>query len=67
MRAAQLLGEVCRHAVLPFGPAPPLSEVSGGLASSEGKLQHLGVQNPPKKSTLDYAMPIGQATLLSIV
>jgi hypothetical protein len=27
----------------------------GGLASSEGKLKHPGVNNPPKRATLAYA------------
>lgn len=32
-----------------------LREITGGLASCEGRLQHLGVIHPPKKSTLAYA------------
>lgn len=38
-----------------LGRAQSLSEITGGLASCEGKLRHLGVQDPPKKSTLAYA------------
>ncbi|MRR30018.1 IS4 family transposase [bacterium] len=38
-----------------LGRAQSLSEITGGLASCEGKLRHLGVQNPPRKSTLAYA------------
>lgn len=32
-----------------------LREICGGLASTEGKLRHLGVEAAPKKSTLAYA------------
>ena len=35
--------------------AQSLREITGGLASSEGRLEHLGIMNPPKKSTLAYA------------
>lgn len=38
-----------------FGRAQSLSEITGGLASSEGKLQHIRVQEPPRKSTSAYA------------
>jgi hypothetical protein len=38
-----------------LGQAKSLREIVGGLASSEGKLKHLGVQNAPKRSTLAYA------------
>ena len=38
-----------------LGHAQTLREVTGGLAASEGKLRHLGVEEPPKKSTLSYA------------
>src|ERR1700709_1660862 len=30
-------------------------EITGGVAASEGKLKHLGVDEPPKRSTLSYA------------
>ena len=30
-------------------------EITGGLAAGEGKLRHLGVDLPPKRSTLAYA------------
>ena len=30
-------------------------EITGGLAACEGKLRHLGVDLPPKRSTLAYA------------
>jgi Domain of unknown function (DUF4372) len=38
-----------------LGHAQSLREITGGLAASEGKLRHLGVQEPPKRSTLSYA------------
>ena len=38
-----------------LGHAQSLREITGGLAASEGKLKHLGVGEPPKRSTLSYA------------
>ena len=38
-----------------LGRAHSLREICGGLASVEGKLQHLGVCNAPARSTLSYA------------
>lgn len=38
-----------------LGRAQSLAEITCGLAASEGKLRHLGVTAPPKKSTLAYA------------
>lgn len=38
-----------------LGGARSLREIPGGLAASEGKLRHLGVQTPPTRSTLSYA------------
>jgi len=38
-----------------LGRAHSLSEITQGLAASEGKLKHLGVLKPPAKSTLAYA------------
>jgi len=38
-----------------LGRAQSLREICGGLAACEGKLRHLGVQQPPRKSTLAYA------------
>src|SRR5438552_17634614 len=35
--------------------AHTLREICGGLASCDGKLQHLGVREAPQKSTLAYA------------
>jgi hypothetical protein len=38
-----------------LGRAHSLREICGGLASVEGKLNHLGVEAAPKRSTLAYA------------
>lgn len=38
-----------------LGGSGSLREISGGLAASEGKLKHLGVEKAPKRSTLSYA------------
>ena len=38
-----------------LGHAQSLREITGGLAACEGKLKHLGVVSPPKRSTLAYA------------
>jgi hypothetical protein len=38
-----------------LGHAQSLREITGGLAACEGKLRHLGVADPPKRSTLSYA------------
>jgi hypothetical protein len=38
-----------------FGRAHSLREICGGLASVEGKLNHLGIGNAPARSTLSYA------------
>ena len=38
-----------------LGHAQSLREITGGLAACEGKLRHLGVNEPPKRSTLSYA------------
>jgi len=38
-----------------LGRAHSLREICGGLASCEGKLQHLGIPTAPKRSTLSYA------------
>ena len=37
------------------GHAQSLREICDGLAGCEGKLKHLGVTEPPKRSTLSYA------------
>jgi len=37
-----------------LGRAQSLREIVGGLATCEGKLQHLGVESAPKRSTLAY-------------
>jgi hypothetical protein len=38
-----------------FSGSNSLREICNGLASSEGKLKHLGMKQSPKKSTLSYA------------
>jgi hypothetical protein len=38
-----------------LGHAQSLREIAGGLAASEGKLRHLGVEKAPKSTTLSYA------------
>ncbi len=38
-----------------LGHAQSLREITGGLAACEGKLRHLGVSEPPRRSTLSYA------------
>jgi hypothetical protein len=38
-----------------LGGAQSLTEICHGLASVEGKLNHLGIEGAPKKSTLAYA------------
>ncbi len=38
-----------------LGHAQSLREITGGLAASEGKLRHLGVDKAPKRTTLSYA------------
>jgi len=38
-----------------LGRAHSLREICDGLAGCEGKLKHLGVSEPPKRSTLSYA------------
>jgi hypothetical protein len=38
-----------------LGHAQSLREITGGLAACEGKLRHLGVEEPPNRSTLSYA------------
>ena len=38
-----------------LGHTHSLREICDGLAGCEGKLKHLGVSEPPKRSTLSYA------------
>ena len=38
-----------------LGQARSLREICGGLASCMGKLKHLGIEPPPRRSTLSYA------------
>jgi hypothetical protein len=41
--------------------AKSLREIIDGLACCEGKLNHLGLQEGPKRSTLSYPMPTASA------
>jgi hypothetical protein len=43
--------------------AKSLREISDGLACCEGKLNHLGLQEGPKRSTLSYA---GDASVIDL-
>src|ERR1700722_19193150 len=38
-----------------LGHAQSLREICGGLAATEGKLRHLGIEEAPKATTLSYA------------
>ena len=49
------------------GRAHSLREICGGLASVEGKLNHLGVGNAPARSTLSYANAHRPCTLFEEV
>jgi hypothetical protein len=46
-----------------LGKAQSLREICGGLATSQGKLHHLGVKASPKRSTLAYANAHRPSTL----
>lgn len=48
---SQFIGLMFCH----LGGARSLREIIGGLAASEGKLKHLGVERAPARSTLAYA------------
>ena len=48
---SQLVAMLFRH----LGGARSLREITGGLAASEGKLRHLGIERAPTRSTLAYA------------
>lgn len=50
-----------------LGRAHSLREICGGLASIEGKLNHLGVGAAPRRSTLSYANAHRPAALFSDV
>lgn len=41
----------------PLAEARSLREISDGLQSCEGRLQHLGMVSAPTRSTLAYANP----------
>ncbi|PYP92675.1 MAG: hypothetical protein DMG65_03210 [Candidatus Angelobacter sp. Gp1-AA117] len=48
-----------------LGRAHSLTEITQGLAASEGKLKHLGLSEAPAKSTLAYAKPAPPLGILS--
>ncbi len=50
-----------------LGRAQSLREICQGLASMEGKLNHLGIESPPPKSTLAYANKHRPAELFELV
>jgi len=47
--------QFCAMMFCQIGNAKSLREISGGLASCEGKLGHLGMRGAPSRSTLAYA------------
>lgn len=57
-RHARGFSSWCQFVAMLFcqlGHAQTLREITGGLAACEGKLRHLGLTSPPKRSTLAYA------------
>jgi hypothetical protein len=53
-------GFTCRQQLVAMlfchlGHAQSLREICGGLAATEGKLRHLGIEEAPKATTLSYA------------
>lgn len=57
-RHARGFSSWCQFVAMLFcqlGHAQTLREITGGLAACEGKLRHLGITSPPKRSTLAYA------------
>lgn len=50
-----------------LGRAQSLREICQGLASMEGKLNHLGIESAPRKSTLAYANEHRPAELFELV
>jgi hypothetical protein len=57
-RHARGFSSWCQFVAMLFcqlGHAQTLREITGGLAACEGKLRHLGITAPPKRSTLAYA------------
>ena len=57
-RHARGFSSWCQFVAMLFcqlGHAQTLREITGGLAACEGKLRHLGISEPPKRTTLSYA------------
>jgi len=55
MRGFPCWGQFIAMLFCQLGQAHSLREICGGLASTEGKLKHLGLSAAPKRSTLAYA------------
>lgn len=55
MRGFSCWGQFVAMLFCQLGRAHSLREICGGLAATEGRLKHLGLAGPPKRSTLAYA------------
>ena len=55
MRGFPSWGQFVAMLFCQLGQAHSLREICGGLAATEGRLKHLGLNGAPKRSTLSYA------------
>jgi len=55
MRGFPCWGQFVAMLLCQLGQARSLREICGGLAATEGRLKHLGLDGAPKRSTLAYA------------
>jgi hypothetical protein len=55
MRGFPCWGQFVAMLFCQLGQAHSLREICGGLAATEGRLKHLGLDGAPKRSTLSYA------------
>lgn len=55
MRGFPCWGQFVAMLFCQLGQARSLREICGGLAATEGRLKHLGLDGAPKRSTLSYA------------
>jgi hypothetical protein len=55
MRGFPCWGQFVAMLFCQLGQAHSLREICGGLAATEGRLKHLGLDGSPKRSTLSYA------------
>jgi len=55
MRGFPCWGQFVAMLFCQLGQARSLREICGGLAATEGRLEHLGLDGAPKRSTLAYA------------